>query len=204
MNKNHTIDLDQLFVEYFNEYLCGNKAARIVADGLDQVGVGLMPSVDHCAIRTLDVNARAKEIQALGYQYDNKIGVLEFENWWAKVYRKPGYPALFIDQGFDGERGRDSLIPGWVKAHGDQCFHHFAILVENIESAIGALNKKGVEFAGEVIGEPGTDLRQIFTKPEMKSGEVYTVLELIERHHGYDGFLPPQADGLMESTRQSA
>ena len=43
--------------------------------------------------------------------------------------------------------------------------------------------------------------KQIFTQPEMKNDKVYTVLELIERHNGYQGFLPPQADGLMESTR---
>jgi len=44
-------------------------------------------------------------------------------------------------------------------------------------------------------------LRKVFTKPEIKDGYVFSVMELIERHNGYTGFLPPQADGLMESTR---
>jgi 4-hydroxyphenylpyruvate dioxygenase-like putative hemolysin len=132
---------------------------------------------------------------------DKGLGRLEFQNWWAKVYRKDGYPTLFIDQAFDGERGKGSLIPQWVMAHGDRCFHHIAVLVEEIESAVSSMKEMGIEAAGEIVGEPGSDLRQVFTKPELKEGEVFTVLELIERHHGYTGFLPPQADGLMESTR---
>ena len=74
--------------------------------------------------------------------------------------------------------------------------------IEEIDAAIKAIGKRGFKVAGQVVGEPGTDLRQVFTEPEMKGGEVFTVLELIERHHGYEGFLPPQADGLMESTRR--
>ncbi|NIQ01858.1 MAG: hypothetical protein GWM98_16855, partial [Nitrospinaceae bacterium] len=138
----------------------------------------------------------------MGFRYDEAIGVLEFDSWWAKVYRKPGYPALFIDQAYDDDRGQTSLIPEWVNHHGDECFHHIAILVEEIEAAIQSLQSRGFQTAGPIVGERGSDLRQVFTEPEMKNGRVYTVLELIERHNGYPGFLPPQADGLMESTRR--
>jgi hypothetical protein len=34
----------------------------------------------------------------------------------------------------------------------------------------------------------------------MVDGQPFTVLELAERHRGYLGFLPPQADSLMKST----
>ena len=146
---------------------------------------------------------RAEPFLKLGYVYDESIGVLEFKSWWAKVYRKPGFPALFIDQAYADDRGKDSLIPEWVMAHGDACFHHIAVLVEEIESAMASLEKMGHSTAGEIVGPKNTDLRQVFTEPEMKNDKVYTVLELIERHNGYQGFLPPQADGLMESTRQS-
>ena len=192
---------DKFFADYIARYLKGNAAAREMKASLDACGVGLLPSIDHCAIRTHDVDRRAESVNELGFQYDASIGVLEFENWWAKVYRKPGYPALFIDQGYAGERGADSLIPGWVDAHGDQCFHHIAILVEDVEAGIKSMQRRKVEFSGEIVGAAGTDLRQIFTRAEIRDGEVHTVLELIERHHGYAGFLPPQADGLMESTR---
>ena len=127
--------------------------------------------------------------------------MLEFDSWWSKVYRKPGYPSLFVDQAYEGERGNTSLITDWVAAHGDQCFHHIAILVENIEHAIDKLNDRGIKFSGDIVGAANTDLLQIFTQPELKNDQVYTVLKLIERHNGYQGFLPPQADGLMESTR---
>ena len=193
---------DQFFSDYIKRFLVGNRAARDLAESLNNTGVGLMPLVDHCTLRTLDVDQRAKEALNLGFHYDENIGVLEFDKWWAKVYRKAGYPSLFIDQAFSGDRGKDSLIPGWVDAHGDQCFHHIAVLVEDIDTAIAAMEKNGVEFAGNIVGERGTDLRQIFTRPEERNGKVYTVLELIERHNGYMGFLPPQADGLMESTRK--
>ena len=195
-------ELDRLMEDYLRRFLEGNRAARHLAEGLDRLGVGLAPLVDHCTIRTHDVDQRARSFLEMGYRYDEGIGVLEFNTWWAKVYRQPGYPALFIDQAFEGARGRESLIPEWVDAHGDQCFHHIAVRVEDIERAMAALRRDGFEFAGEVVGAPGTDLRQVFTRPEMKDGKVYTVLELIERHHGYEGFLPPQADGLMESTRR--
>ncbi|MCZ6513689.1 MAG: VOC family protein [Nitrospinae bacterium] len=195
------IPLDQLVKDYIGRFLEGNRAAADFADHLNRCGAGLMPLVDHCTIRTLDVDVRSKQFIDYGFHYDEKIGVLEFDHWWAKVYRKPGYPALFIDQAFDGDRGRDSLIPDWVRAHGDQCFHHLAIRVEDIDAAIVAIQQRGFEVAGKVVGDPGSDLRQVFTQPEKKNGAVYTVLELIERHNGYAGFLPPQADGLMESTR---
>jgi len=193
---------DKFFSRYIDDFLAGNSAARNLAESLKITGVGLMPLVDHCTLRTLDVDERAQEIIGLDFKYDESIGVLEFDKWWAKVYRKPGYPALFIDQAFSGERGKTSLIPGWVKAHRDECFHHIAVLVEDIEIAMTAMKSKNVLFAGGIVGERGTDLRQIFTKPEERNGEVHTVLELIERHNGYAGFLPPQADGLMESTRR--
>jgi hypothetical protein len=135
--------------------------------------------------------------------YDEKLGVLEYNNWFARVYRKPGYPALFIDQAFAGAHGKGSLIPDWVKAFGDKTLHHVAVRVEDIEKSIFFLEKQGVKFAGEIVGDRGTDLRQIFTEPEMKKGKAFSVIELTERHHGFAGFSPPQADRLMESTRTS-
>src|SRR2546428_5723423 len=44
---------------------------------------------------------------------------------------------------------------------------------------------------------------QIFTAPERVDGEAFSVLELTERHHGFQGFSPPQANALIDrkSTR---
>ncbi|NIQ00676.1 MAG: hypothetical protein GWM98_09995, partial [Nitrospinaceae bacterium] len=125
--------VDEFFSQYLEDFLAGNRAGRMIADALRDWGIGLMPLVDHCTLRTRDVDQRAREVLDFGFQYDETIGVLEFETWWAKVYRKPGYPSLFIDQAYSGERGKDSLIPAWVEAHGDQRFHHIALLVEDIE-----------------------------------------------------------------------
>ncbi len=203
MKKTANDPLAKLIQHYTDDFIAHNAAAKTVADGLHVIGIGFRPIIDHMTFRTLDVEERAKEFLQHGYVYDEKLGVIEYENWWAKVYRKLGHPALFIDQAFDGERGKESLIPDWVKTFGDKVLHHIAIQVDDINHAIYALEKQGVVFAGKVVGERGTDLRQIFTAPEMKKGKAFSVLELTERHHGYCGFLPPQADGLMESTRVS-
>ena len=199
MSDNHQTDV--FFDEYIERFLSENKAAHCLNDDLSDCGVGLMPLVDHCTLRTLDVNTRAKDLLRLGFSQDQTLGVLEFDNWWAKVYRKPGYPSLFVDQAFEGKRGEPSLIPDWVQTHGDQCFHHIAVLVQDIKHAIDKMQARKIEFSGQIVGAPNTDLRQIFTQPENKNGKAYTVLELIERHNGYQGFLPPQADCLMESSR---
>jgi hypothetical protein len=195
--------LERRLQHYISDFVRQNRAAKIIAGGMQAFGVGFWPIVDHLTFRTFDVDERAREFLAFGYAYDTKLGILEYENWFAKVYRKPGYPALFIDQAFSGERGQGSLIPDWVKAFGDKTLHHVAIHVEEIEKSIAALKKKGVRFAGTIAGERRTDLRQIFTQPEMKKGKAFSVVELTERHRGFDGFSPPQADKLMQSTRVS-
>ena len=189
--------LESLIDDLLKDYLLQNAAARILKAGLDQVGVGFKPVVDHITIRTTDIDRRAEEFVHLGYAYHE---TLEYEDWFAKVYRTPGYPALFVDQAYPGERGKSSLIPGWVAVFGDRTLHHVAIRVEDIEVAIQQLRAQGGTFAGDIVGARGGVLRQIFTTPERVNGQPFSVLEFTERHHGYQGFSPPQADGLMKST----
>jgi catechol 2,3-dioxygenase-like lactoylglutathione lyase family enzyme len=191
------IRLEDVVHELVKDYVTQNRAARIMRDGLAEAGVGLFPVLDHITVRTLAIDKRAEEFVRLGYTYSE---TLHYQDWWAKVYRAPGYPALFIDQAYEGERGEPSIIPHWVDKFGDQTLHHIAIRVEDIEASIQRLKSKGMQFAGEIVGEPGGDLRQIFSVPEQVNNEPFSVLELTERHHGYQGFSPPQADSLMQST----
>jgi catechol 2,3-dioxygenase-like lactoylglutathione lyase family enzyme len=190
-------ELDALIARMIEDYVSGNRAARTLRDSLDTVGVGLYPLADHLTLRTMDIDRRAEEFTRLGYGYSETI---EYEDWYAKVYRKVGYPSLFVDQAYPGDRGRTSIIPGWVNKFGDQIFHHVAVRVEDIERAIERLKEQGVVFTGQIVGARGGQLRQIFTAPEMVEGQPFSVLELAERHRGYQGFSPPQADGLMKST----
>lgn len=190
-------DLDTVITRMTADFLAHNHAAQVLRRALDEVGVGFVPVIDHLTIRTMDIDQRAKEFIALGYAYDETI---HYEDWYAKVYRRPGYPALFVDQAYPDDRGKTSIIPRWVEKFGDQVFHHVAVRVEDIEQAISKLKSKGVVFAGEIVGAKGGTLRQIFTAPEMVDGQPFSVLELAERHQGYQGFLPPQADSLMRST----
>ena len=182
---------------YVQDYVAQNRAAQIAKAVLDAAGIGLKPVVDHITIRTGNIDRRVREFVRLGYVYSE---TLEYRDWYAKVYRTPGFPALFVDQAYDDERGKTSIIPDWVNAFGDQTLHHIALLAEDIETAMGRLQRHGVTFAGSVLGEKGEVLRQIFSVPEQVRGIPFSVLELIERHAGYQGFSPPQADALMQST----
>ncbi|MBC8043464.1 MAG: hypothetical protein IAF08_08465 [Rhizobacter sp.] len=192
---------DKLIEEYIADYLRNNRAAKMLSELLDDAGVGLRPLVDHITIRTADVETRAMEFLQMGFIEDLSLGVVEHDNWWAKVYRRPGLPAIFIDQAFEGERGTSSIIPAWVEKFGDRTLHHVAVSVSEIEHSMSALSKKGIAFSGEITGDPQTPLRQIFTKADMKDGLAFTVLELAERRWGYTGFHSHQANTLMESTR---
>jgi len=107
---------------------------------------------------------------------------------------------LFVDQAYVGERGKTCLIPDWVNQFGDRTLHHIAIRVTDIEAAIQRLTAKGIAFAGTIVGERGADLRQIFSVPEHVDGKAFSVLELAERHRGFQGFSPPHANSLMQST----
>lgn len=193
-------ELDGLLERMVTEYVARNRAAKILKGLLDEAGVGFYPVVDHVTLRTLDIDRRAEQFVALGYAFDE---TLEYDDWYAKVYRKSGYPALFVDQAYGGDRGKSSIIPGWVNIFGDKVFHHVAVRVEDIDKAVERLKKNGVIFAGNIVGAAGGQLRQIFSSPEMVDGQPFTVLELAERHRGYQGFLPPQADSLMKSTAPS-
>lgn len=189
--------LDALIERMVAEYVTHNKAARVLKGMLDATGVGLYPVVDHLTLRTTDIDRRAQQFTNLGYAYAE---TLHFNDWYAKVYRKIGYPALFVDQAYPDDRGRTSIIPGWVQKFGDQAFHHVAVRVEDIELAIAKLKGQGIVFAGAIVGERGGPLRQIFSAPEMVDGHAFSVLELAERHRGYQGFSPPQADSLMKAS----
>src|SRR5688572_12837864 len=196
-----SVELDALIASMIDDYVSRNQAAMVLRNSLNEAGVGFYPVADHLTLRTLNIDRRAEEFTKLGYGYSETI---EYEDWYAKVYRRIGYPALFVDQAYADDRGRTSIIPGWVNKFGDQVFHHVAVRVENIEHAIERLKAKGVVFAGQIVGARGGQLRQIFSAPEMIDGQSFSVLELTERHRGYQGFSPPQADSLMKSTIKQA
>lgn len=181
------------------KYLNSNKSAYKVVEQIKQAGIGWFQIIDHVTFRTYNVEKKAEEIKGFGYVYEDK---LEFKNWWGNIYSLKGMPLVFIDQSYEGEKGEGSLIKEWVDDFGDQGLHHIAIKVENIEDSVDFfISKLNIEFSSGINGEPKANLRQIFTKPEIKNGKAFSVLELIERNNGYMGLLPPQADKLMESTR---
>ena len=206
MSYYHPVDeTEKVISRYIEDFIEHNSAAKFLAKELERIGIGFRPIADHITVRTTDVMKRAEEFLKLGFAWDNVVGdkgLISFDDWWARVVRKPGFPAIFLDQGYVGERGKTSVIPPWVAKYGDKVLHHVAVGVDDIEVAIEMLGKNGIKCSGEIVGARGSDLRQIFTEAEVRDGKPFSVLELAERHHGYAGFLPPQAAGLMQSSVQ--
>ena len=90
MKVQKTGPLETLLRRYVDDFVRQNKAAQVLADGLRVVGVGFWPIIDHLTFRTVDIDQRAKEFLKWNYTYDSEMGILEYNNWFAKVYRKPG------------------------------------------------------------------------------------------------------------------
>lgn len=190
---------DSLINDLVRHYAAGNRAAQVYAEISDVQGWPFV--IDHVAVRCLCVEDRAQVFLDAGYTFQNECVEFQDQGWWAKVYRKPGQPVAFVDQAYGDARGEKSIIPAWVERFGDKHLHHIAVLVDDIDQAIAVLKTHGVQFAGEVVGSPGSRLRQIFTASEVRKGAAYTVLELTERN-GYTGFYPDQANALMQSSTQ--
>ncbi|MBL7987564.1 MAG: hypothetical protein JNJ94_05855 [Chlorobi bacterium] len=188
--------IEKVIRQYIRQLVETNAAAKIIHTLLDQVGVGLRPSIDHLSIRTLDVQERALEFEALGFRFDVNLGVIERDSWWGKVYRKPGFPPIYIDQAFAGSRGTGSPIPDWVNQFTDAGLHHMAIVVEDIEVAAERFASHGISFDGSISGMPGDPFRQLYSAPEIVDGTPHTVIELVERRWGYTGFVSPLAGTL--------
>jgi hypothetical protein len=181
--------VEKIITEYVERYLRGNQAATALRNALAATGVGLRPVIDHLSIRTLDVQERAPEFEAIGFRYDDHLGVIESESWWAKVYRRPGFPAIYIAQAFTDQRGAESSFPGWVQRFSDRNLHHIGVLVDNVEVAIERMHSLGVPFAGKIEGDRRSGFRHIYTEPEVVESQPFTVLELVERHWGFTGFI---------------
>jgi len=178
-------------------FWAGNAAARIWGDACAQYGTPLV--IDHITLRCMNIDRCAAPFLSRGYVDGDERIEYPDQGWWAKVYRRPGYPALFVDQAYDDARGEKSLIPDWVRRFGEDVLHHAAVRVPDIEAAIAGLEERGVGFSGRIVGQHGTRLRQIFTLAEVREGAAFSVLELTERN-GYDGFYPEYADSLMQSS----
>lgn len=112
-------DLDAVMARMTADFLAQNSAGRMLRRALDDVGVGFIPVIDHVTIRTMDIDRRAEEFLALGYRYDE---TLHFDDWYAKVFRWAGYPALFVDQAYPDDRGKTSIIPAGSRNSVIRCF----------------------------------------------------------------------------------
>lgn len=187
---------------YFDKNLASRRYAELCQEK------GWSCTLDHLTVRTFDVDKVSVKYTKLGYVYDETIDYRN-EGWFAKVYRHPKYPTLFIDQSYKDAKEEQKIIKKWVDQFGDKEFHHIAVLLQkgvDIEEVIDLLKEKGINFPGRITGTKGTRLRQIFTQAEVISGYPYSVLELTQRNVDsktrkiYTGFIHEQADSLMKDS----
>ena len=64
------------FADYISRFLSKNGAALYIANELSNFGVSLMPLIDHCTLRTLDVDKRAGNLLPIGFSHDQALGTL--------------------------------------------------------------------------------------------------------------------------------
>lgn len=181
-------------------YLEGNRAARVMANGLRVIGVGLRPLVDHIAFWTRDAERLACSFLESGYTLDPEE-ILEYDGISLRVLRCAGFPPLVLEQETGGENG---LMSGWMDAFGDGALHHIGVRVDTIEEAVFFLEKQGIPFTGRTAGDRGSLLRQTFSLPEIVDGKSFTALQLVERRRGYTGFIPAQTGELMGSLQSAS
>jgi len=185
--------------KYIQDFLQTNEAARVLDAGLKVLGVGLRPLIDHLVFWSQDLEGRAQEFIGLGFNEDPQIGLMESSDWQARVYRKTGYPSVLIYQAIQEDRGKGRMVARWVKQFGHEKPHHIAIQVDELENAIFFLEKQGVAFSDAVIGDKHSALRQVATKPQLVEGKAFTVVELVERRYGFQGFISSQVDSFLQS-----
>lgn len=197
---------DKSLCEKIIYYFENNKSARLYGELCEEKN--WIYEIDHLTIRTYNVEKAAKYFEELGWCFDTKVEYKD-QGWWANVYRHKKYPALFVDQNYDGVPEKQMILTRWVDKFGDQNFHHIAArlpLGVEIEEVISALEKRGAVFPGNVTGPKGSRLRQIFSKAEEKDGTPFSILELAQRGldkatgQVYEGFINEQADSLMKDS----
>jgi hypothetical protein len=64
------------FADYISHFLSENEAALYIANELSNFGVSLMLLIDHCTLRTLDVDKRAGNLLSIGFSHDQALGTL--------------------------------------------------------------------------------------------------------------------------------
>jgi hypothetical protein len=64
------------FIDYISRFLSKNEEALYIGNELANFGVGLIPLIDHCTLRTLDVDKRAGNLLPIGFSHDQALVTL--------------------------------------------------------------------------------------------------------------------------------
>lgn len=174
--------LESVFRKYAEEFAAVNPAAKVILRGVDLVGIGIRPVLDHFIFRTLHPEERIREFLELGCVKDPFAKVLPGKRFRTEVCRLNGFPAVLV------EDVRDREAQDWVKAFGDQAPYVMAVRVESVEDAALHLEKQGVGFLRPPAGKIGEQVRAIASLPVFRDGKALSVLVLVERHAGNPGY----------------
>lgn len=173
--------------DYLEEFIQSNQAARTVAQGLKVLGVGFYSIVDHLVFRSAQVDKTAHEWKELGYSLSQDSTAHIEVRHHLKTYHYLGYPSVLIDA-IDSKQKSQKEAVDWLKQFGDKKIYRVGIHVEDLEQAVFYLEKQGIHFNGKIQGVRGSTYRFVRTAPQILEGKPVSSLEIIERHHGYQGF----------------
>lgn len=177
--------LEKILKKHIGDFASENTAARVVFRGLEVMGVGLWPVLDHFLFRSANPEERAREFTELGYTRDISSRILGRPRDPVHVYRCRCLPAILI------EETRAPESKKWGKVFGENAPYVMGIRVADIDEATFHLEKQAVRFLRPGAGKPGEDIRAIAAIPAFQDGKEKSVLLLIERHvTGVNYFAP--------------
>jgi len=181
--ENNTDRLKAYLTALVVSFVAENQGARVVSQGLKCVGVGILPVIDHLCFFTNDFKECLEHYRDFGYE-ESFSSDLEITEGIGHVLIKKGYPALIVI-----EAGESAFIKSWLEKFNHRQPFFIAVEVEHIENAVFYMEKQGVAFTEGVFGKRGDHCRLAFSAFEVKEGQLFSTLRLVERLRGYQGFM---------------
>lgn len=145
--------------------------------------------LDHCATRlhAVDRDDAIMEFMYLtNYNFDFAIYVKVFNSITNVARLSADDYAMVFTSGISPYTNDEESGPTekFIHNYGTRV-HHMAFRTENITETYEALQRDGMEFMIELVGNEDEGLRQTFTEP---SPHTLLVNEYIQRYGGFDGF----------------
>lgn len=149
--------------------------------------------IDHIALAVPDLEAAIKWVRnVLGFELEEQRETKGKRSGMKSAVLRLGSVTVVLTEGI----GASSQTSEFVENFGPGV-QHVAFRVNDLASAIGAMQANGLEFSSPRLDSDG--LSQIFSKRDPSTG---LMVELIERRDGFDGFRDDNVQRLFDSLEE--